>query len=309
MVCRLANKTKVAILLYHKVSDQAAFEEQISYLRRHYEVLELNTLVSRLESKQPLPARGAVITFDDGFRALHRTAYPVLKKQGCPATVFLNAGLVSGERPSWPSWVRRCVFQCRAQRLELRIGDRVVSLPLGDAHCKRVACRALLKFFLHEWQADLWRNLDKLWNAAGRPEMAWDEDDLPLTWEQVREMDASGVVRFGNHTCSHRTLPWIDWATLEEEIDKADAALRERLAEPSCVFAFPGGEYDPRAVEILRRLKYRAALTATQRLVDHKCELMRLPRVGVTDDERLGTFKLRLSGVVPLAHRVAGLLH
>jgi len=115
---KLRNKT--FILYYHKINNFKAgglkslfvrpsyFDFQMRYLRwRGYRTISLEELAQILKSggRQPLPQKVFVITFDDGYRDNFTNAYPVLKKYGFRATVFLvyeNIGRSAGY-PGEPS--------------------------------------------------------------------------------------------------------------------------------------------------------------------------------------------------------------
>jgi peptidoglycan/xylan/chitin deacetylase (PgdA/CDA1 family) len=93
----------VPILCYHRFGGKpsrlnvtpAAFEQQMEYLARNgYEVITLPRLARFLEGKEALPAKSVVITIDDGYRSTYEIAYPVLRKFGFPATVFLYTDFV-----------------------------------------------------------------------------------------------------------------------------------------------------------------------------------------------------------------------
>ncbi|HEX3138892.1 MAG TPA: polysaccharide deacetylase family protein, partial [Rhizobacter sp.] len=93
----------IPILCYHRVGNStsrmtvssAAFAEQLEWLARNdYRVLRLQDVAAFVEGKQALPARSVVLTFDDGYESYYRYAYPLLKKHGFPATVFLYSDFV-----------------------------------------------------------------------------------------------------------------------------------------------------------------------------------------------------------------------
>lgn len=95
----------VTILTYHDIRDTSRsqmqvtpqeFEEQMSYLHNNgYSVISLESFYNFLDLKQGLPEKSLIITFDDGWRAVYTTAYPILKKYGFPATIFIYTDFIS----------------------------------------------------------------------------------------------------------------------------------------------------------------------------------------------------------------------
>lgn len=66
------------------------FEKQISYLAEHgYHSISSQQLYNYYYNKGSLPSRPIMITFDDGYMDNYTTAFPILKKYGFTATVFL----------------------------------------------------------------------------------------------------------------------------------------------------------------------------------------------------------------------------
>jgi len=95
----------VTILTYHDIRETSRsqmqvtsqeFEEQMSYLHNNgYSVISLDRFYSFLNLRQGIPDKSVVITFDDGWRAVYTTAYPILKKYGFPATIFIYTDFIS----------------------------------------------------------------------------------------------------------------------------------------------------------------------------------------------------------------------
>jgi len=102
----------VPILCYHRfgpaaskmVVPPAAFEAQLDWLSRNgYRVVRLSDLADFLAGRRPLPARAVVITIDDGYESAYRHAFPLLRRYGFPATVFVYTDFVgAGDALSWP---------------------------------------------------------------------------------------------------------------------------------------------------------------------------------------------------------------
>lgn len=107
---------RLPVLLYHSVADSCAprfadwtvsperFAEQMDALvRGDYHVLSIRDLGRRLDRGERVPNRAVVITFDDGFADFHADAWPVLRRHGLPATVFVTTAQVG----SSSVWLRR----------------------------------------------------------------------------------------------------------------------------------------------------------------------------------------------------------
>jgi hypothetical protein len=101
------------------------------------------------------------------------------------------------------------------------------------------------------------------------PEAELEKLDLasaPLfTWEQARQMQASGYIAFGGHTAHHLTLSHL--ASVDEayqEIAQCQAHLRENLDAPVCIFAYPHGRINHiglNGILAVQRAGYRWAVT------------------------------------------------
>ncbi len=102
----------IPILCYHRFGPKsskltvtkAAFEAQMDYLARNgYHVVPLAAMRAFLDAKEPLPKKTVVITIDDGYRSTYEIAFPVLRKYGFPATVFLYTDFVgASDALTWP---------------------------------------------------------------------------------------------------------------------------------------------------------------------------------------------------------------
>jgi peptidoglycan/xylan/chitin deacetylase (PgdA/CDA1 family) len=96
-------QNRAVILMYHSVSpdtdyfmnvEPKNFEKQMMFLASSKrEVISLSELVRRLTMKERLGS-SVVITFDDGYRDNYEIAFPILKKYGFPATIFVTTGLI-----------------------------------------------------------------------------------------------------------------------------------------------------------------------------------------------------------------------
>ena len=89
----------VPVLNYHQVEEKNGnpltlwpdqFEAQMAYLAAEgYTTITIDEMMDALENGTPLPEKPVIITFDDGYADNYEYAYPILKKYGFKATIFL----------------------------------------------------------------------------------------------------------------------------------------------------------------------------------------------------------------------------
>lgn len=94
----------VPVLCYHHFSEHCKsslcipghiFDRQMKYLKDNgYRVLSLKELLGFLQYRHALPKRSVIITIDDGYRSAYGIAYPILKKYGFTATLFVYTNFI-----------------------------------------------------------------------------------------------------------------------------------------------------------------------------------------------------------------------
>lgn len=109
----LSPRYVVPILMYHRFGYAEGsslyvtpenFKKQLAYLKsRHYNVISLDELVTGIIRDKEFPHNTVVITIDDGYQDNYTYAYPLLKKYGFPAIIFLEAGRIS-TREGYLTW-------------------------------------------------------------------------------------------------------------------------------------------------------------------------------------------------------------
>ncbi len=112
MVADSENGTKVLVLNYHKVDNMNIslsvlpedFDRQMRYLSDHgYHTITPDDLYDSLEGQKELPENPVLITFDDGYRDNYDNAYPILRKYGFKATIFVITSFL-GTQPNYITW-------------------------------------------------------------------------------------------------------------------------------------------------------------------------------------------------------------
>jgi len=98
----------VPVLTYHNFSEtkhglmmvrRSDFDAQMQFLKDNdYTPITIDELFDFLLYRKEIPEKAVVITFDDGWRGVYDIAYPILKKYGFPATLFVYTDLINGSR-------------------------------------------------------------------------------------------------------------------------------------------------------------------------------------------------------------------
>ena len=103
----------VPVLNYHQVEEKNGnpltlwpdqFEAQMAYLADEgYTTITIDEMMDALENGTPLPEKPVIITFDDGYADNYEYAYPILKKYGFKATIFLIYDFTNAY-PNYLTW-------------------------------------------------------------------------------------------------------------------------------------------------------------------------------------------------------------
>jgi len=80
------------------------FDKQMHYMKnKGYNVISLGELVEGIKQQKKFAQKTVVITIDDGYKDNFTYAYPVLKKYGFPATIFVVSDYI-GVKEDFMNW-------------------------------------------------------------------------------------------------------------------------------------------------------------------------------------------------------------
>jgi len=110
----LRDRYVVPILTYHHVGipsgkwrlntvSEKSFEYQMNFIKRHgFEVISFDDLVEGIKKGHEFTRNTVVLQFDDGYEDNYKYAFPILKKYGFPAMVFLISDKIG--TPDFLTW-------------------------------------------------------------------------------------------------------------------------------------------------------------------------------------------------------------
>ncbi len=240
---------RLIILMYHRTAG-GRLREHLLHLRRHYRLLPLETALEELykprtighsrRDRRPLLA----ITFDDGYYDTYTDAFAVVRELQVPITVFVIPGYVQSGDHFW--WLERYRLPLRARVVDARIMGHVYRLDREDervALARAIDRGARYARSVAEREAFLTAARTTLAVPAVTEE---DEKSVrPITWSEVHEMDASGLVTIGAHTMHHPILGYLtNPAEVRREVRECRTVLARQLGHAVRTFAYPVGKLE-----------------------------------------------------------------
>lgn len=260
--------SQVAILMYHRIAaavdnwslsslNTAAFEKQLAYFTRNYEVISLDQLAQGLTNKA-LPSKAVAITFDDGYQDNYLNAFPILKKYRVPATVFLTTGCVDTGELLWFDRVGYALWHTSKKYLHL---DSLGHYDLGSPKNKTLA-RSLIINKLKVMPEDIKLSIiESLIKQVDVNIPAEQGKSIMISWNQVREMAAAGI-NFGAHGVTHAILTNITAERAEWEIAQSKKNIEEQIRGPVSSFSYPNGNFSPELIGLVRKHGFACAVSS-----------------------------------------------
>ena len=273
-------RTSLTVLAYHRVVPTAApesypfdlelisatpaeFEWQMDYIRQNMNPVSLRQVIAHLNGGPALPPRAVAVTFDDGFDDTYHQAFPIMRRYGVCAAVFVTTGNLDSREPFW--FELTAYLMMHVPPGAIRIAEHPHLLPYGPAPRERRRSLQHLLAVLKNLPESRRSALIREWTGrfAGEIDPATARLSRPLAWSEVREMAAAGI-EFGSHTVTHPNLARLSEADVTWELAESKRVLEENLKHEVSTLAYPIGTrraYDDRVVQCARRCGYHLAVS------------------------------------------------
>lgn len=253
----------VPVLKYHHVNPDnrniititpEEFESQMIRLKElGYRTIFLPELEHILYERKMISGRPVVITFDDGFYDNYKFAFPILKKLGLKATIFLTTSLIRERAENNDQKIMADDFKSA-----LLDGD--LSGFLNWEQVKEMKESGLVDFQPHtHYHRHRFKDGDvisKVINARGLDFKTLScFDGAPATGSVIRASGASIVTR------AHDEKEEQYERRLEHEILASKEAIERKLNNKCRYIAWPWGLFNGRAIAAAKRLGFRLMLT------------------------------------------------
>ncbi len=178
--------------------------------------------------------------------------------KGLPAFMYHHVGLANPTDEQYP-------FTVTAQQFEthLQILKDLGMTPVSLAELNGPAVRPALLTFDdgHQDNYTVLFPLLKKHSVKAVIFLVTDKIGTPgyLTWDQAREMKASGLVSFGSHSATHRRLRSLPEEEIRQELLSSRKKIEQELGETPQAFCYPfgAGAFDKRVRPLVLAAGYK----------------------------------------------------
>jgi peptidoglycan/xylan/chitin deacetylase (PgdA/CDA1 family) len=270
----------VIVLMYHRIlgSDRSLvglpvedFDQQMKFIRDNCDPIDPDQLVERIQKPNRLRP-SVLVTFDDGYRDYHDRAYPVLKRHGVPALVFLATSFMDHGGMIWTDAVQLACLHTKKDRVKLPWSGEEIAL--GDRAALGQKSRNYLKSLP---DAERRAQVEALFAEIGQPPP---RERQMLTWDEVR--DTMDLTRYGGHSHTHPILSRLDRAACEKEIGTCRDRIAVETGEAPTYFAYPNGrpaDYTAETQAILKHHGFNIAFSTSEGIAGADTDFMAVKRL------------------------------
>ncbi|RCW21469.1 peptidoglycan/xylan/chitin deacetylase (PgdA/CDA1 family) [Ciceribacter lividus] len=248
-----------------------------------YRFVHLEDVPALLQSSGPGQQPFAAFTLDDGYRNNRDHALPVFERHGVPFTVFVCRGFSERTHTIW--WETASAILDRLRGVDLKDGGEPVHYDLRTRAEKRAAFDHIAEAICAHGEEAMIEKLDRAAAAAGIDPKAIVED-LVMSGEELAAFARHPLVTFGAHTVSHRSLGFLDPATVSDEVRRSADYVEEITGRRPLAFAYPYGDrrsVTDASVRAVEDAGLRLAVTTSPGTLSTQSaeRLFRLPRISL----------------------------
>ncbi|WP_228739305.1 polysaccharide deacetylase family protein [Marinobacter arenosus] len=277
---RLTSQPTLIILTYHRILprhhpdrkfEQPGMVTDPEVLKRHLHLMKslgatpihLDDWLARRARKEPLPRLSLVLTFDDGWRDNFQYAYPILKSENVPATIFLVTRLVDTNDVFWPEQILKLLTSTPLSEAGPQYQWLTPYLPNGEPNQAPLTLSQADQVINRLKSLDDATILNHLSDASpGSSSPGTSEDDRSiLNRQELTEMASGELFRYGAHTQHHFRLNRLDNpSTLRREILGCLDDLNDFGKGIVPIFCYPNGDITGDGRKLVED-RYQAACT------------------------------------------------
>ncbi len=257
------------------------FERMLERLQRwNYDVIPIGGLADRLHRPGARPRRFVCLTFDIGYRDFLEHAWPILKRQNAPATLYVPANFADQIGELW--WLALEEIVAGTDRIGLFIAGRELRIECRSAADKNEAFAFLFETLSAMTPSECSGAIRDLCARYGVDLQAISAHAV-MTWPDIARLAADPLLTIGSASLTYPVLSRLDLQQSERELRMGRAVAEGAIGRPLPHLAYPHGTSDAfgrREMTLASELGFASAVTAEPGVVKQAdVEMMALPRI------------------------------
>lgn len=274
------------------VVKQSAFEKQMRWLKRHFNVVDLDTAANLLENgtrahsnEKPL----AIVTFDDGYAGNLSCVLPIMRSLQLPFTVYIATRATMDGRRYWYDDIACALMDSGRRTQEINSSQGTITFEHGtDGNSRRWdRINQILTSFKRLPVEERELAAKALGGCCAFPEYRM------LKAEEVSRMAGDSLVSIGNHTHTHDLLNQLNDEEARLSIVRAQEILRNLTGVAPVHFSYPNGNRTCDLDRLVEELGFRTAVGTTFGAWLSKTSRYNIPRLSVGRFDSLWKFRFR----------------
>ena len=266
----------------------------MDFLASRYRPVSLTELLAARRGERLLPLRSVLVTFDDGYRDFAEHAWPILRRLGIPAVLFVPTAYPGDPgRAFWWDRLYGAVSSTIAETIETPYGELQLASSAERIDTYR-RLRGRVKSLPHAEGMTL---VDEICETLGAPSMRSDV----LGWPELRRLESEGV-DLAPHSRTHPLLDKVPVETARSRDRRIARGSRARGREAVTRFRLPGRRREPRGRRAFSKRRGSSSRSRRERGTNdiRTADWLRLRRINVG---RASAVPLVRAQLLPRWHR------
>ena len=280
--------------------DVNLFREQIAFMKSNFNIVTMEQVLEAISTKEKLPEKALLLTFDDGYADNYTVAMPVLEEYGVQGSFFIPGKtftthqlldvnkihyvLASANIYNLVEDLKKEMDYYRGQEFQYASTEELFA-KYAVASRFDIKETVFVKQMLQTVLPEKLRNIisSKLFAkyvGITEEQLAY---ELYMSEEQIRTMKRHGMF-IGIHGYDHYWLGNLPVEQMENDISLALDALEEFVDRKQWVMNYPYGNYNKDVLAYISKKGACLGLTTEVRLADiDKDNPLELPRLDCND--------------------------
>lgn len=280
--------------------DVNLFREQIAFMKSNFNIVTMEQVLEAISTKEKLPEKALLLTFDDGYADNYTVAMPVLEEYGVQGSFFIPGKtftthqlldvnkihyvLASANIYNLVEDLKKEMDYYRGQEFQYASTEELFA-KYAVASRFDIKETVFVKQMLQTVLPEKLRNIisSKLFAkyvGVTEEQLAY---ELYMSEEQIRTMKRHGMF-IGIHGYDHYWLGNLPVEQMESDISLALDALDEFVDRKQWVMNYPYGNYNKDVLAYISKQGACLGLTTEVRLADiDKDNPLELPRLDCND--------------------------